>query len=93
MDTLVRPRSTRTLWRKNDPPATKVGELSPEDLGGRIVIRAASQTLYGTLVGVQPHPSLSGFSLVQLKGKPVALLRDDFEAIVVDDLRPGPGRV
>lgn len=82
---------TKTMvrqWRHDDPPASTVGELSPEDLGGRVVIRTAVGTLYGTLIGVQPHPSLPGFSLVNIERKPTMALRDEFEAIVVDDLRP-----
>lgn len=75
-------------WRQEDPPATRVGELTPDDLGGRVVIRAAMGTVYGDLVGIRPHPSIPGFSLVGIEGKPVLALRDDFEAIVLDDVRP-----
>jgi hypothetical protein len=75
-------------WRLEDPPATTVGELSPDDLGGRVVIRAAMGTIYGDLVGIRPHPSIPGHSLVGIEGKPVLALRDDFEAIVLDDVRP-----
>jgi hypothetical protein len=74
-------------WRKEDPPARTVGELSPEDLGGRVVIRAASGTIYGTLFSVSAS-HIPNFSIVQLMGKAPMTVRDDFEAIVVDDLRP-----
>lgn len=77
-------------WRKEDPPATTVGELSPEDLGGRIVIRTGDfiGTVYGTLLAAFPHPTLVHFSCVQVQGKKLLTLRNDTEAIVVDDLRP-----
>lgn len=77
-------------WRQGDPPATMVGELSPNDLGGRVVIRTGDflGTVYGTLIGIEPHPSLVAFSCVQLQGKRLLTLRNDLETIVVDDLGP-----
>lgn len=77
-------------WREEDPPTTTVGELSPDDCGGRVVIRSKEflGTVCGTLLDVHPHPSLVHFTSIQLLGKKILTFRNDIEAIVVDELRP-----
>lgn len=81
---------TQRGWRKEDPPTTTVGELGPDDFGGRVVIRSGDflGTVIGTLLDVQPHPSLVCFTTVRLLGKKSLTFRDDIEVIVVDELHP-----
>lgn len=73
-------------WREDDPPETTVGELGPDDLYRRVVIRSKDflGTIYGTLVGVHAHPHLVHFTCIQIHGKKELTLRDDVEAIVLD---------
>lgn len=77
-------------WRKEDPPASTVGELGPDDFGGRVVIRSGNflGTVIGTLLDVNAHPSLVHFTTVQLLGKKPLTFRNDMEVIVVDELHP-----
>lgn len=84
-----RSSATPHQWRQDDPPATIVADLKPEDFGARVVIRSGDflGTVYGTLLGVSPHPTLVAFTCVQLYGKKLLTFRNDLEAIVVDDLR------
>lgn len=72
-------------WRETDPPATTVGELSPDDVGKRVVIRSGDflGTVYGTLLAVSPHSNLVSFTCVQLYGKKALTFRNDLEALVV----------
>lgn len=76
----------RRRWRDDDPEPTNIGLLSPEDLGKRIVIRSGDflGTVYGTLLGVTPHPNLLHFTSVQLYGKKELTFRSDTEVIVLD---------
>lgn len=76
----------RRTWRKEDPPATTVGELSPDDFGCRVVIRSGEflGTVYGTLLGVRPHANMRHFTTIQLYGKKELTFRNDWEVIVLD---------
>lgn len=76
----------RRTWRTDDPPAKTVADLVPEDFGKRVVIRSGDflGTVYGTLLGVYPHPSLVAFTTVQLYGKKELTFRNDMETLVVD---------
>jgi hypothetical protein len=76
----------RKTWRVDDPPAKTVADLVPEDIGKRIVIRSGDflGTVYGTLLGICPHPSLVAFTGVQLYGKKELTFRNDMEALVLD---------
>lgn len=81
---------TQRDWRKEDPPSTTVGDLSPEDFGGRVVIRSGDflGTVIGLLLDAHAHPSLVKFTTVHLLGKKPLTFRNDLEVIVVDDLQP-----
>lgn len=76
----------RQPWRITDPPPITVAELSPDEVGKRIVIRSGDflGTVYGTLVGVNPHRNLVAFTTIQLHGKRELTFRNDTEALVVD---------
>lgn len=76
----------RRTWRADDPPSKTVADLAPEDFGKRVVIRSGDflGTVYGTLLGVNPHLSLTAFTTVQLYGKKELTFRNDMEALVVD---------
>lgn len=79
-------KRSKVEWRFDDPPAKTVGELGPEDLRHRVVIRTKEfmGTIYGTLVGVHTHPALVHFTCVQVHGKKELVIRDDTEVVVLD---------
>lgn len=76
----------RRAFRETDPPAKTVSELAPDDIGHRVVIRSGDflGTVYGTLLAVHPHDSLTRFTCVQLYAKKLLTFRDDMEVVVLD---------
>lgn len=76
----------RRPFRDSDPEPKTVGELGPDDIGKRIVIRSGDflGTVYGTLLGVHPHARLVNFTAVQLIHKRELTFRNDTDAVVLD---------
>lgn len=76
----------RMPWRRSDPPPITVGDLTPDEVGKRVVIRSGDflGTVYGTIIGVNPHRNLVKFTTIQLYGKKELTFRNDTEALVVD---------
>lgn len=84
-----RGRSTTTVsrnWRVDDPEPTTVGELGPDEIGARIVIRSRDflGTVYGTLLGVEAHSGFVNFTTVHMWKKKELTFRNDTEVIVLD---------
>lgn len=82
----ARAAQTPRVWRIEDPEPTTVGELTPEQIGARIVIRSRDflGTVYGTLLGVQAHPGFTHFTTVQLWKKKELTFRNDTEVLVLN---------
>lgn len=76
----------RKSFRASDPDPKVVMELTPDDVGKRIVIRSGDflGSIYGTLLGVNAHKSLVHFTSIQLYGKKELTFRDDTEVLVLD---------
>lgn len=86
------PLPRRRNWRETDPPSTTVDQLSPDDFGKRVVIRSGNflGTVYGTLLDVHPHPTLSSrFTCVMLYGKRLLTFRNNMEVVVLDEVPDG----
>lgn len=80
------PRPTTRQWRIDDPEPETVGSLTPDQIGARIVIRSRDflGTVYGTLIGVHPHPGFMHFTTVQLWKKKELTFRNDTEVLVLN---------
>lgn len=76
----------RKPFRLTDPDPTEIGKLGPDTIGKRIVIRSRDflGTVYGTLVGVNPHGNLVHFTSIQLMNKKELTFRNDTEVVVLD---------
>jgi hypothetical protein len=87
-DLTIHPRLPvqRKTFRENDPDPKLVGELGPDEIGKRVVIRSGSflGTVYGTLLGVHPHGNLVHFTSIQLIHKKELTFRNDTEVVVLD---------